>query len=146
MSSQLPLALRWPAQQRFDSYVPGGNSVALALLRYAADSARSPWVFLSGAAGSGKTHLLIAACAHADAAGRSAQYLPLRRMRADAATLRVANRDIAGAPPASHADTASALRASHPDVASALREMGSSDLLALADVDAVVGDVAAEQA
>ena len=147
MSSQLPLALRWPAQQRFDSYVPGGNSVAVALLHDAADSARSPWVFLSGAAGSGKTHLLIAACAQADAAGRSAQYLPLRRMHAGGTVApRAANRDIAGAPPASHAETAGALRASHPDVASALRALGGSDLLALDDIDAVAGDAPAEHA
>jgi DnaA family protein len=136
MSSQLPLALRWPAQQRFDSYVPGTNSVALALLHDAADTAQSPWVFLSGAAGSGKTHLLIAACAKADAAGRSSQYLPLRRLLAD------------GVPAlrASHPDAANALRASHPDVASALRALGGSDLLALDDIDALAGDAAAEHA
>jgi DnaA family protein len=117
MSSQLPLALRWPAQQRFDSYVPGGNSVALALLHDAADSTAAPWVFLGGGAGSGKTHLLIAACAQADAQGRSAQYLPLRR-----------------------------LRAANQDVASALRAFGGSELLALDDIDALAGDGAAEHA
>jgi DnaA-homolog protein len=85
MSSQLPLVLRWPAQQRFDSFVPGGNEVAVALLREAADSVQAPWVFLAGPAGSGRTHLLIAACARADAGGRSAQYLPLRRRREEVA-------------------------------------------------------------
>jgi DnaA family protein len=117
MSSQLPLALRWPAQQRFESYVPGGNSVALALLHDAVDSAAAPWVFLGGGAGCGKTHLLIAACAQADAGGRSAQYLSLRR-----------------------------LRAAHQDVAGALRAFGGSDLLALDDIDALAGDAAAEHA
>jgi DnaA family protein len=117
MSSQLPLALRWPAQQRFDSYVPGGNSVALALLHDAVDSAEAPWVFLGGGAGCGKTHLLIAACAQADARGRSAQYLPLRR-----------------------------LRAASQDVAGALRAFGGSDLLALDDIEAMAGDAAAEHA
>lgn len=125
MSSQLPLALRWPAQQRFDSFVPGGNRVALALLHDAAASLRAPWVFVSGSAGSGKTHLLIAACAHADAAGRTAQYLPLHRIRAD---------------------VGGALRAVHPDIASALRALGGSDVLALDDIDAVAGDAAAEHA
>jgi DnaA family protein len=42
-------------------------------------------VFVSGAASSGKTHLLLATCAAADAGGRAAQYLPLRRMREHAA-------------------------------------------------------------
>jgi DnaA-homolog protein len=117
MSSQLPLALRWPAQQRFDSYVPGGNGVALALLHDAVHSAEAPWVFLSGGAGCGKTHLLIAACAQADAGGRSAQYLPLRR-------LRTASQDVAGA----------------------LRAFGGSNLLALDDIEALAGDGAAEHA
>ncbi len=117
MSNQLPLALRWPAQQRFDSYVPGGNGVALAQLQDAVQSAEAPWVFLGGGAGCGKTHLLIAACAQADAGGRKAQYLPLRR-----------------------------LRAASQDVAGALRAFGGSDLLALDDIDALAGDAAAEHA
>jgi DnaA family protein len=85
MSSQLPLSLRWPAQQRFDAYVPGDNAVAVALLDAASRSLQAPWVFVAGPAGCGKTHLLIAACAAANEAGRSAQYLPLRRMRDHAA-------------------------------------------------------------
>jgi DnaA family protein len=86
MNAQLPLLLRWPAQQRFESFLPGtANGPALALLQEAATRA-TPWVFLSGPAGSGKTHLLLAACAAATAAGRSAQYLSLAKTqnRADA--------------------------------------------------------------
>jgi DnaA family protein len=85
MSSQLPLSLRWPAQQRFDAYVAGDNAVAVGLLDAAACSVEAPWVFLAGPAGCGKTHLLIAACAAANESGRSAQYLPLRRVREHAA-------------------------------------------------------------
>ncbi|HSE13594.1 MAG TPA: DnaA regulatory inactivator Hda [Rudaea sp.] len=117
MNAQLPLALRWPAQQRFDSYVSGDNAVALGLLRDAALSPDASWVFVAGAAGVGKTHLLIAACAEADVHGRSAQYLPLRRATAAQA-----------------------------DVADTLRAFGGSDLLALDDVDAIAGDAAAEHA
>ena len=80
MTGQLPLALRWPAQQRFDSYLPGDNAIAVALLREVAESAHAPWVFVAGAAASGKTHLLIAACAAASEHGRRAQYLPLRSL------------------------------------------------------------------
>src|SRR6478736_1351187 len=121
MSAQLPLELRWPAQQRFDSYVRGENAVALGLLQDAAQSPAAPWVFVAGAAGSGKTHLLIAACAAANEAGRSAQYLPLRHAR-----------EAAGA--------------GRPDLASALRALAGSDVLALDDIDAIAGDTAAEHA
>jgi len=136
VSSQLPLVLRWPAQQRFDSYVPGGNGVALALLRDAAAAVEAPWVFVAGAAGCGKSHLLIAACAQADAAGRSAQYLPLRRLRADT--------DVAL--PAAGEGQRSTVPAVRSDLAGALRTLGGSDLLALDDVDAIAGDAAAEHA
>lgn len=85
MSGQLPLALRWPAQQRFDTFLRGESAVAVGLLRDAARSVAAPWVFVAGPAGSGKTHLLIASCAAADDAGRPAQYLALRRVRAGAA-------------------------------------------------------------
>ena len=78
MNAQLPLLLRWPAQQRFETFVCGANGVVLASLREAATVNAAPWVFLSGPAGGGKTHLLLAACAAANAAARSAQYLPLR--------------------------------------------------------------------
>jgi DnaA family protein len=121
MSAQLPLELRWPAQQRFDTYVRGENAVALGLLQTAAQSPAAPWVFVAGAAGSGKTHLLIAACAAANESGRSAQYLPLRRTR-----------DAAGA--------------ARPDLASALRALSGSDVLALDDIDAIAGDDDAEHA
>lgn len=77
---QLPLGLRWPAQQRFESFVAGDNAGAIALLRGVAEGANG-WLFLAGAAGSGKTHLLIAACAASSAGDRVAQYLSLRGAR-----------------------------------------------------------------
>jgi len=78
---QLPLAMRWPAQQRFDSYYPGENAAAADLVRRCAQEADAAWVFISGAAASGKTHLLIAACAQAGTHARGAQYLSLRNLR-----------------------------------------------------------------
>ena len=80
---QLPLSLRWPAQQRFETFAPGDNAAAVALLREAAQNG-SAWILLAGPPGSGKTHLLLAACAAASAAGRVAQYLPLRGAARDA--------------------------------------------------------------
>ena len=80
MSAQLPLALRWPAHQRFESFVDDGNAAGLDLLRRAARGDEIDRVFVSGAGGSGKTHLLIACCADAVAARRTAQYLDLSRL------------------------------------------------------------------
>jgi DnaA family protein len=82
MSGQLPLALRWPAHQRFDSFSIGANGVALDLLRAAAHMQDTTPLFLHGAVGSGRTHLLIAACAAANDAGHTAQYLSLASLRA----------------------------------------------------------------
>jgi len=80
MSSQLPLALRWPAQQRFDSFVTGeGNETALALARAAAQG-ESAWIYFAGPPGSGKSHLLLAACAEASARDRHAQYVSLAKL------------------------------------------------------------------
>lgn len=81
MSAQIPLALRWPAHQRFETFVVGQNGVALDLLRTAARAAGAGWLYLSGASGSGRTHLLIAACAQANADRRSAQYIALSALR-----------------------------------------------------------------
>ena len=114
MSAQLPLALRWPAHQRFESFFAGANAAALELVREAALATDAPWLYLAGAHGSGRTHLLIAACAEANAAGRSAQYLSL--------------------------DALGAQRAEH------IREFGGSDLLAIDDIDAIVGEAEAQHA
>ncbi|HEY6941316.1 DnaA regulatory inactivator Hda [Dokdonella sp.] len=82
MSPQLPLALRWPAHQRFEGFVAGANRTALDALQRAARGEDRAWLYLHGAPGSGRTHLLIAACAAANAGGRTAQYLSLASLRA----------------------------------------------------------------
>ena len=84
MNVQLPLALRWPAQQRLETFVVGDNAAAVALMQQTGAGDAS-WIFVSGAAGSGKTHLLIAACATASAHGCNAQYLSLAKLPADRA-------------------------------------------------------------
>ena len=83
-SPQLPLALRWPAQQRFETFVTGDNGAPLALLCAAAQG-DAAWIFLAGTAGSGKSHLLLAACAEASARSRHAQYLSLQKLGGDRA-------------------------------------------------------------
>lgn len=64
-AAQLPLALRCPPDQRFETFV-GAPEGALAQLRAAAGG-RSGGLYLVGAAGTGKTHLALAACAAAEA-------------------------------------------------------------------------------
>lgn len=77
MTGQLPLALRWAAHQRFESFFGNANGIALDQLRAAAQTADASALYLAGPMGSGRTHLLIAACAAANEGNRSAQYLPL---------------------------------------------------------------------
>jgi DnaA family protein len=74
---QLPLALRFPPDQRLDTYVaaPAG---AIAQLRALATQPGADWCYLAGAPGTGKTHLALGVCADAEAGGRRAAYLPLR--------------------------------------------------------------------
>ena len=88
MIPQLPLALRWPRRQRFEHFHAGANAAALAAVQALASQADAPWVYLQGPAGSGRSHLLMAACQAASAAGRRVQYLPLVAMGDRAATLR----------------------------------------------------------
>ncbi|HTD28029.1 MAG TPA: DnaA regulatory inactivator Hda [Xanthomonadaceae bacterium] len=82
-TSQLPLGLRFPPDQRLRSYrdAPPGLLELLAVLA-GGDAADS--VFLSGASGAGKSHLLLAMCAEAAAHGCPAAYLPLKLFAARA--------------------------------------------------------------
>ncbi|MEZ0209769.1 MAG: DnaA/Hda family protein, partial [Methylophilus sp.] len=59
---QLLLNIQPPAAPGFDNFIVGQNQEALSSLQAAlAGQAPSPFVFLWGTAGSGKTHLLLAA-------------------------------------------------------------------------------------
>ncbi len=73
---QLPLRVRLRDTARFASFVPGRNSEVVELLGSAAPGApRVLWLW--GRAGTGKTHLLQAACAAAGERGGSTTYLDL---------------------------------------------------------------------
>jgi DnaA family protein len=80
---QLPLALRYPPDQRFETWL--GAPAALAQVMRQANAETADALYLQGATASGKTHLLLAACAAAEAAGRRANYLSLARVRGHAA-------------------------------------------------------------
>ena len=77
---QLPLALRYPPDQRLETFVaaPAGS---LAQLRELARPAGGGAIYLQGAEGVGKTHLALAACAAAETSGSRAAYLPLQAAR-----------------------------------------------------------------
>jgi len=76
-SPQLPLALRYPPDQRLDTFVADDTALLPQLRDFALAGARRG-LFVEGVSGTGKTHLAIALCAEADRLGRRAVYLPLR--------------------------------------------------------------------
>ncbi len=75
-SPQLPLALRFPPDQRFDTFV-AADAAFLEPFRGMASGMVLGGLYVAGAPATGKTHLLIATCAEAEAAGRSVGYLRL---------------------------------------------------------------------
>ena len=73
---QLPLALRYPPDQRLENFI-AAPPAAIAQLCALAEATGADWLYLAGAAGTGKTHLALALCAAAEQAGRRSAYLPL---------------------------------------------------------------------
>ncbi|HET7608451.1 MAG TPA: DnaA regulatory inactivator Hda [Gammaproteobacteria bacterium] len=73
---QLPLALALENHASFETFVAGSNAAAVEhVARLARGTADTVWLW--GAEGSGKTHLLQAACREASASGRRAMYVAL---------------------------------------------------------------------
>ncbi len=77
---QLPLAVRLRDDATFANYYPGANAAALGYVERACQLEQS-WVenfiWLWGAAGAGRTHLLQAACLRAEELGSRSLYLPM---------------------------------------------------------------------
>lgn len=73
---QLPLAIRLRDFAVFESFEPGPNGAIVALLQDPAAAGPATWIW--GPEGSGKSHLLQAACA----ARSAAAYLPVRELLA----------------------------------------------------------------
>lgn len=80
MIRQFPLDLRWPPHQRLDAFWPGANVPALQGVSDAAKGAVGAWLYLHGASGTGKSHLLIGACRAALEANRPARYVSLAQL------------------------------------------------------------------
>src|SRR5262245_35440490 len=77
---QLPLGVQLGVSLRFDTFAPGANAEAIeALQRLAGGALRAP-VWIYGPAGSGKSHLLQAACAAAGGTRQATAYLPLGQL------------------------------------------------------------------
>lgn len=84
---QLPLGLALSDAARFSSYCAGQNLEAVHGLQQSAAGKGEPLVYLAGVQGTGKTHLLQAACYEAVRSGRTTAYLPLRDLLAFSATV-----------------------------------------------------------
>ncbi|NJN46293.1 MAG: DnaA regulatory inactivator Hda [Candidatus Competibacteraceae bacterium] len=75
---QLPLLLELKESATFESFVPGANAEVVETLRRLSGSPWEPHIYLWGAAGSGKSHLLQAICHTVGEHGTGAVYLPLQ--------------------------------------------------------------------
>jgi len=82
-SPQIPLPLMPLRDNRFDNFVAGPNLALVETLKNLPDEPGSS-VFLSGAEGSGKTHLLNALCVETRERGGRAFYLALKRLPKEA--------------------------------------------------------------
>jgi len=74
---QLPLAIQLTPEGGFDDYLPGPNAEAVSAITAWASASGQAFLYLFGPSGTGKSHLLQAACKAAKAGGASACYLPL---------------------------------------------------------------------
>lgn len=80
---QLPLGVKLRDEATFDNYYPGSNAGVLAALQVLADIQSAPaelYIYLWGASGSGRSHLLQAACHRMAETGGLAMYLPLAEL------------------------------------------------------------------
>ena len=76
-TGQLPLAIRLADTATFGNFHAADNQAAIDALKSLAVQGGERALFLWGAAGSGKSHLLQAACQAASASGPRAIYLPM---------------------------------------------------------------------
>ncbi|MEC9482752.1 MAG: DnaA/Hda family protein, partial [Halomonas sp.] len=75
--AQLPLGVGLRDDATFANFAPRGNASAAAALQAQLDAEGEPFIYLWGGEGSGRSHLLQAACHEASARDKRALYLPL---------------------------------------------------------------------
>ncbi|RJG49087.1 DnaA inactivator Hda [Motilimonas pumila] len=78
--SQLSLSVQLPDDETFASFYPGDNAQLLTALRNAGSGQGEEVIYLWGAPGNGRSHLLHATCAEANEIGLAAAYVPLDLM------------------------------------------------------------------
>ncbi len=76
---QLPLGVQLAVSHRFETFHEGPNGEAVAALVRQSRAAGGPPIWLFGPPGSGRSHLLQAACARAGELGLTAAWLPFVR-------------------------------------------------------------------
>lgn len=76
---QLALGISLRDSASLETFTPGGNTQAIAHLSDCARGSGEPFLYLWGGGGTGKSHLLQAACQLADSAERAAVYIPLEQ-------------------------------------------------------------------
>jgi len=76
---QLPLSVRLSDDATFANYLPAANAAALSHTKQLAQG-KLDLLYLWGKSGSGRSHLLQAACLHAQQSGQQAFYLPLSEL------------------------------------------------------------------
>jgi DnaA family protein len=79
--TQLPLHIRLRDSSVFASYYAGSNRASVDALAALRVNVPPTCIWLQGPRGTGKTHLLQAACVMASERGESGAYLPLRELR-----------------------------------------------------------------
>lgn len=84
---QLPLSIEWRTEADFAEYLPGPNAEAVAAVAGWAIGNGHDFLYLFGPSGTGKTHLLQAACRSAIDLAAAAVYLPLGQAGLEPAVL-----------------------------------------------------------
>lgn len=79
-SAQLPLGVGLRDDATFGNFLPGGNAAPMAALRRQLDDDGEAFIYLWGGEGSGRSHLLQAACHEASDRDKRALYLPLNEL------------------------------------------------------------------
>jgi len=79
MQRQLPLGLTLKDSATFANFIAGPHNEVVLALQACAQGQGEAFIYLAGSAGTGKTHLLQAACHAAAQRGGTVAYLPLQR-------------------------------------------------------------------
>lgn len=77
VKEQLPLAYAWREGLSYDNFCGADNAAMVQSLQHCADGSGDQFIYLWGAVGVGKSHLLQAACQQLAGQGQAVAYLPL---------------------------------------------------------------------